>query len=64
MEERWALDGIENIPKLFELGKQRAAEEFPMLNGCFFPHQRQQFEPYLADSEEDEIPQQYTASNT
>ncbi len=64
MEERWALDGIDNIPDLFALGKKRAAEEFPMISGCFFQHQRTQFEPYLPGSEESEIPHQYTASNT
>ena len=65
MEERWGLDGVENIPKLFALGKQRAEEEFPMLNGCFLGHQRQQFEPYtLAEGETAEIPREYTPENT
>ena len=64
MEEPWKLDGVDNIPALFALGKKRAAEEFPMIEGCFFQHQRTQFEPYFAGSEETEIPQQYTASNT
>ena len=65
MEERWPLDGVENIPDLFALGKQRAAEEFPMLDGCFFQHQRTQFEPYLAGSEDaSHIPRQYTPENT
>ena len=56
---------MENIPKLFALGKQRAQEEFPMLNGCFLGHQRQQFEPYtLAEGETAEIPREYTPENT
>ena len=65
MEERWALDEVGNIPKLFALGKKRAKEEFPMLNGCFFQHQRTQFEPYIPGSEESmAIPRQYNPENT
>ena len=65
MEEPWMLDGIENIPKLFELGKQRAEEEFPMISGGFFSHQRKPFEPYeYADNGKTEIPLEYSAGNT
>ncbi len=65
MEERWSLDGVENIPKLFELGRKRAAEEFPMIDGCFFSHRRTQYEPYLHKEDGTmEIPREYSPQNT
>jgi hypothetical protein len=64
MEERWPLDGTVNIPPLFALGKQRAEEEFEMLNACFFGHQRSQFEPYEAVNGKVEIPGPYNSENT
>jgi len=65
MDVPWALDGVENIPALFDLGKERAAKEFPMLNGCFFSHQRTQFEPYdLLEGKKPDIPLEYSPQNT
>ena len=64
MTEKWALDGTGNISKLFDLGRKRAEEEFEMLNGCFFGHQRQQFEPYELVNGEAEIPTPYNSENT
>lgn len=64
MKERWPLDGVGNIPKLFALGKQRAEEEFEMLNGCFFGHQRSQFLPYETVNGKAEIPAAYNSENT
>ena len=49
MEEAWPLDEVSNIPLLFEQGKQKADEELERLSGCFFDHQRVQFEPYTAE---------------
>lgn len=64
MNDRWPLDGVENIPDLFELGQQRAEEEFEMLNGCFFGHQRTQFLPYKGTDGKVKIPRQYNSENT
>jgi len=65
MEERWPLDGVENIPALFALGKKRAAEEFAMIKGCFFGHQRTQFEPYeFTNGKPVDIPVEYSPQNT
>ena len=43
MNERLPLDGIENIPKLFEIGKQKAAEASDDLLTNFFAHERSMF---------------------
>ena len=64
MTEKWALDGTGNIPKLFDLGKKRAEEEFDMLNGCFFGHQRRQFKPYELVNGQAKIPTPYNSENT
>ena len=64
MTEKWALDGTGNIPKLFALGKLRAEEEFDLLNGCYFGHQRKQFQPYEAVNGKAEISGPYNAENT
>ena len=64
MTEKWALDGTDNIPKLFDLGRKRAEEEFEMLNGCFLGHQRQQFEPYELVNGEAKIPTPHNSENT
>jgi hypothetical protein len=65
MEAHWPLDGVENIPELFALGKKRAAEEFPMIEGCFFGHQRTQFEHYdFANGAPTEIRTEFNSGNT
>ena len=37
MTQKWALDDVKNIPKLFEMGEKRAAETFDLINEPFFP---------------------------
>lgn len=49
MDKKWPLDGVENIPQLFAVGKRRANEEFDRIDEHFFSHQRQQFQPYTAE---------------
>ena len=53
MTKKWALDEVENIPQLFEMGEKRAAETFDVLNDEFFHHEASCFVPF--DSSEDEI---------
>lgn len=64
MKTRWPLDGVENIPQLFELGKKRAAEEFDLLNCHFFGHERAQFEPYEASESAPEVHREFRAADT
>ena len=45
MTEKWALDEVKNIPKLFEMGEKRAAETFDAINEKFFQHQASCFVP-------------------
>ena len=52
MTEKWGLDQVENIPKLFEVGEQRAAETFDEINERFFQHKRIPFKPFLTDEHE------------
>ncbi len=52
MNERWPLDGVENIPKLFEVGKQRAASTYDAISASFFQHQRKPFEPFTSTEHE------------
>ncbi|QEG22111.1 CBASS cGAMP-activated phospholipase [Mariniblastus fucicola] len=53
MEEKWGLDDVENIPKLFAMGEQRAEETFDAINEEFLQHTTPCFVPF--DSEEHEI---------
>ena len=46
MTEKWPLDGVENIPKLFEVGEKRAAETFDTINEEFFVHETPCFVPF------------------
>jgi len=64
MTEKMPLDGVDNIPRFFEFGRERAEEEFEMLNGCFFGHQRSQYVPYEAVDGNVEIPTAYNDENT
>ncbi len=52
MTEKWELDAVENIPKLFEVGEQRAAETFDMINDEFFQHKRIPFKPFTNTDQE------------
>jgi len=45
MPEPWGLDAVENIPKLFAMGKERAAETFDRVDERFFKHTRRPFSP-------------------
>lgn len=45
MKEKWPLDGVEYIPKLFAVGKQRARESYDEIAERFFDHQRERFTP-------------------
>ncbi len=53
MTEKWKLDGVENIPQLFEVGERRASETFDVINEEFFQHETPCFVPF--DSGEHEI---------
>ena len=52
MTEKWGLDEVKNIPALFEVGEQRAAETFDTVNEEFFQHKRVPFTPFLTDDQE------------
>ncbi len=52
MTEKWALDAVENIPKLFKVGEQRAAETYDLINEEFFQHTRKPFKPFSEDDME------------
>lgn len=45
MTEKWNLSAVENIPKLFSMGQQRAEEKFAMMRDEYFSHQRKSFTP-------------------
>ncbi len=50
MEERWPLDAVENIPKLFEMGSRRAKEVGAELHDEFFQHTRAPFVSHLSEA--------------
>jgi len=52
MEKLWPLDGIEYIPELFKIGKQRAEENFEIISKSFFDHQQTPFTPFTTTDEE------------
>lgn len=52
MTEKWALDDVTNIPKLFEVGEQRAAETFDTINEEFFHHETPCFVPFKSAEHE------------
>ena len=52
LTEQWKLDAVENIPKLFEVGEQRAAETFDSINEEFFQHKTPCFVPFVSDEHE------------
>ncbi len=43
MKEKWPLDGIENIPDLFDVGKKRAEHAYGMINQRYLAHKRAPF---------------------
>ncbi len=49
LEEKWGLDEIEHIPKLFNVGKIRARETFASVSEQFFQHERKPFSPFTSD---------------
>jgi len=49
MTEKWGLDEVENIPKLFEVGEVRAAETFDKINEEFFDHKTPCFVPFQSN---------------
>ena len=51
MTEKWGLDQVENIPKLFEVGEKRAAETFDTIHEEFFVHQTPCFVPFASDEQ-------------
>lgn len=54
MTERWRLDAVQHIPKLFEVGAERATAKFDLINENFFCHRRIPFTPLTtADNEVD-----------
>ena len=52
MTEKWGLDEVENIPELFRVGEQRAAETFDSVKEEFFHHTRVPFKPFADDHQE------------
>ena len=52
MTEKWGLDEVKHIPKLFEVGEQRAESTFAEVNEEFFQHQRPCFEPFSSAEHE------------
>jgi patatin-like phospholipase/acyl hydrolase len=46
MNQKWPLDGIENLPRLFDLGKQHARDAYSTLTERFLGHSRKPFVPY------------------
>jgi len=52
MRERWALDAVEHIPDLFQVGQQRAEENFALINDKFLQHKRKKFEPFTSTEQE------------
>ena len=52
MTEDWKLDAVENIPKLFKVGEERAAETFDTINEEFFQHETPCFVPFQSDKDE------------
>ena len=52
LTEKWGLDEVENIPKLFQVGEERAAETFDTINEEFFQHETPCFVPFQTDEHE------------
>lgn len=52
MTEKWGLDEVDNIPKLFKVGEERAAETFDTINEEFFQHETPCFVPFQSDEHE------------
>lgn len=65
MENPWPLDSVSNIPDLFSIGKQRANEDFEMLQSRFLDYQRKQFTPFeLQDSNFNGKHREYSTRDT
>ena len=45
MREQWPLDATEYIPDLFEMGRQRAEQNFQIISDRFLDHQASRFTP-------------------
>lgn len=52
MTEKWGLDEVQHIPKLFEVGEQRAEETFAEIEEAFLNHQRPCFDPFSSTEHE------------
>ena len=52
MTEKWGLEEVQNIPKLFEVGEQRAAETYDVVAEEFFRHKRVPFTPFENNDQE------------
>ena len=48
MEQKWGLDEVEHIPKLFATGEQRASETFEWVKDDFLQHQRDCYVPFTS----------------
>lgn len=65
MDELWPLDGVANIPKLFDAGSAKAGEEFEGIKQCFLNHQRTQFRPFTPEDVKPEgYPSQFEVQDT
>jgi patatin-like phospholipase/acyl hydrolase len=45
MKEKWGLDEVANIPKLFSMGEQKAEEKFQTMQDVYFGHNIERFTP-------------------
>ncbi len=52
MKEKWGLDQVEYIPKLFEMGQTRAAESFERIRSEFLEFERTPFVPFTSTKDE------------
>ena len=52
MTQKWGLDQVENIPKLFAMGELRAEQTFDIVNEEFFQHAASCFVPYSSGEHE------------
>ncbi len=55
MREKWPLEDTRNIPDLFEMGKQRAEENYQEVAEQFLEHSKSPFVPYTSTEGEIEL---------
>ena len=55
MREQWPLDGVDRIPELFEMGRQRAEQNSQAIGERFLDHQARSFVPFTSAEGEIEL---------